>query len=144
MRPWTRRWTRRPVRTPRGRTRGSRGSSSCGRLRTSRISSSRWAGPPLLSDLIYIAIIIALALGTYRVLRIFTSRLQREIDEPDLVRKRLREQRAQTVASLLNNIGLVVLSVLALLMILNTFINIGPLLAGVGVFGLAVSFGAQS
>ena len=106
------------------------------------VESLNW--PALIADGIRILLIILLAFGTYRVLKIFTSRLQREIDEPDLVRKRLREQRSQTVASLLNNVGLITVVVLAFLMILGTFMPIGPLLAGVGVLGLAVSFGAQS
>ena len=101
-----------------------------------------WAA--LVGNLIRIAVIILLAIGTYRLLKVFTRRLQREVDEPDLVRKRLREQRAQTVASLLNNVGLIIIAGITFLMILGTFIEIGPLLAGVGVLGLAVSFGAQS
>ncbi len=110
--------------------------------------NTRWADiidwPVVTANLLRVAFIILLAIATYRVLRLATRRLQREVDEPDLVRKRLREQRAQTVASLLNNVGLMTITGLALLMILATFIEIGPLLAGVGVLGLAVSFGAQS
>lgn len=100
--------------------------------------------PHLVTNLVRIAFIILLAFASYRLLKLFTRRLQREVDEPDLVRKRLREQRSQTVASLLNNVGLMVIAGLAILMVLATFIEIGPLLAGVGVLGLAVSFGAQS
>ncbi|MBW3554996.1 MAG: mechanosensitive ion channel family protein [Gemmatimonadetes bacterium] len=100
--------------------------------------------PALFADGIRIILIILLAFATYRILKVFTGRLQREVDEPDLSRKRLREQRAHTVASLLNNVGMITIVVLAFLMILGTFMPIGPLLAGVGVLGLAVSFGAQS
>lgn len=107
-----------------------------------------WAGlinwASLITTLIEIGVVLLLALGAYRLLRFFTKRLQKEVDEEDLVRKRQREQRSQTVASLLNNVGAIVISIVALLMILGTFIDIGPLLAGVGVLGLAVSFGAQS
>lgn len=98
----------------------------------------------LLPRLLQVVFILVLALVAYRVLRFFTRRLQREVDEPDLVRKRQREQRSQTVASLLNNVGAITIGLLALLMVLGTFIEIGPLLAGVGVLGLAISFGAQS
>ncbi len=100
--------------------------------------------PVFVADLIRIAVIILLALVAYRLLKVFTNRLQREVDDPDLVRRRLREQRAQTMASLLNNVGLIAIATLAALMILGTFIEIGPLLAGVGVLGLAFSFGAQT
>ena len=54
------------------------------------------------------------------------------------------EQRARTLGQLLNSIGGVVITIGAGLTILNLFINIAPLLAGVGVAGLAISFGAQS
>ena len=32
----------------------------------------------------------------------------------------------------------------SILLSLNVFVNIGPLLAGAGILGLAISFGAQS
>lgn len=106
------------------------------------VEAINWPG--FIANLVEILLIVLLAFGAYRVLKLFTRRLQREVDEPDFVRKRLREQRAHTVASLLNNVGLVAIAGIALLMILALFIEIGPLLAGVGVLGLAVSFGAQS
>lgn len=106
------------------------------------VQSINWPG--LIANTVEILLIALLAFGGYRLLKVLTGRLQREIDEPDLVRKRLREQRAQTVASLLNNVGLITITGIALLMVLAIFIEIGPLLAGVGVLGLAVSFGAQS
>jgi moderate conductance mechanosensitive channel len=99
---------------------------------------------PVAIDLGRILFVVLLALLAVRGLHVFTRRLQREVDEPDLVRKRLREQRSQTLASLLNNVGLMVITAIAVLTILSTFIPIGPLLASVGVLGLAVSFGAQS
>jgi small conductance mechanosensitive channel len=56
-----------------------------------------------------------------------------------------REQRARTAANLVRSIGRVVLSVVAVLMVLNQLdFNIAPLLASAGVVGLAVSFGSQS
>lgn len=98
----------------------------------------------VLADAVRIAVVVVLAFLTYRVVRIATGRLQREIDDEDPFDKRRREQRLRTVASLLNSIGAAVIAGLALLMILSTFIEIGPLLATAGVAGLAISFGAQS
>jgi small conductance mechanosensitive channel len=118
------------------------------RAQVEEITSIDWSEliswPELVGKGIQIAVIILMAILLYRILKFFTKRLEREIDERDLVRKRLREQRAQTVASLLNNVGRIIIFGLVVLMILGTFIEIGPLLAGVGVLGLAVSFGAQS
>jgi len=97
-----------------------------------------------LADAVRIAVIVVLAFLAYRVVRLATGRLQRDIDEEDPFDKRRREQRLRTVASLLNSIAAAVIVGLALLMILATFIEIGPLLATAGVAGLAISFGAQS
>jgi moderate conductance mechanosensitive channel len=99
---------------------------------------------PIMAELLTVAIIVGLALLAIRAIHALTRRLQRDIDEADLVRKRLREQRARTLASLLNNVGVVVITLVAILTILNNFIEIGPLLASIGILGLAISFGAQS
>lgn len=99
----------------------------------------------LAGDLIATAIIIVAAFLAYRLTRLFTRRLvlhQIEVEDP-LV-KRVREQRVQTLASLLNNVAVFSIATIALLMILKQFIDIGPLLASVGIVGLAFSFGAQS
>lgn len=98
----------------------------------------------LVADGIRIAVILLLSFLAYRVVKLATRRLQREIEDDNLVDKRRREQRLRTVASLLNSIGGAVIAALALLMVLSTFIEIGPLLATAGVAGLAISFGAQS
>jgi small-conductance mechanosensitive channel len=56
-----------------------------------------------------------------------------------------REQRARTAAKLVRNVGRAILTVVAVLMVLNQLdFNISPLLASAGVVGLAVSFGSQS
>jgi small conductance mechanosensitive channel len=97
--------------------------------------------PPVLR----VAIVIAFAILAYRVVRALIGRLiEREIDEEDPVVKRLRGQRAQTLGSLLGSVALVVITVITLLTVLSSFVDIGPILASVGVLGLAVSFGAQS
>lgn len=88
--------------------------------------------------------IAVLAWLAFRVLKILTKRLPALVDDGDAATVSEREQRARTLAQLLNSVGAVAIALAAGLMILNLFINIGPLLAGVGVAGLAVSFGAQS
>ncbi len=96
------------------------------------------------SHAVRIVIILLVALVADRVLRAFTGRLEKEVDEPDPVRKRQREQRLQTTASLLAYVGRFAIAIAAVLMVLSLFVPIGPLLAGAGVLGLAISFGAQS
>jgi small conductance mechanosensitive channel len=56
-----------------------------------------------------------------------------------------QEQRTRTLVSLLRSMGRVVIWVVTLFMVLGALgLQLGPLLAGAGVVGLAVSFGAQS
>jgi small-conductance mechanosensitive channel len=55
------------------------------------------------------------------------------------------EQRTRTLLSLLRSIGLVLIGVMTVFMVLGSVgVQLAPLLAGAGVVGLAVSFGAQS
>jgi small conductance mechanosensitive channel len=55
-----------------------------------------------------------------------------------------RVQRAATLAQLLNEVGLIVIVIVAGLLFLDIFINITPLLAGAGVLGVAASLGGQA
>jgi moderate conductance mechanosensitive channel len=54
-------------------------------------------------------------------------------------------QRAQTLSSVLRAVVSTVIGTVAVLMVLSTFeINLGPLLAGAGIAGIAVGLGAQT
>lgn len=88
--------------------------------------------------------ILALAWVAKRILRLLTRRIERAVDDGDPNTLTPAEQRGRTLAQLLTSVGTVAIWVATGLMILNLFIAIGPLLAGVGVAGLAISFGAQS
>ena len=96
--------------------------------------------------LIKIAVVVILAIVTYRIITIIIRRIiEREIDEDDPLVKRVREQRAHTLASLLGNVALVAIFVVVALTILDILLdNIAPILASFGILGLAISFGAQS
>ncbi|MCD9024841.1 mechanosensitive ion channel family protein [Cohnella silvisoli] len=60
-------------------------------------------------------------------------------------RLKLRTRRVQTVGRLLKNTASYTLNFIAILLILGEFhIQLAPLLAGAGVLGLAIGFGAQS
>jgi len=88
--------------------------------------------------------ILALAWVARRLLRALTNRLRHIADDEDPTTLSAAEQRAHTLAGVAHNIGSILIGLGAGLMVLDLFIAIGPLLAGVGVAGLAVSFGAQS
>ncbi|HEX2219285.1 MAG TPA: mechanosensitive ion channel family protein [Gemmatimonadales bacterium] len=85
-----------------------------------------------------------LAWLAYRVIRIAAARIEAAVDDGDDAVTTLRERRGKTISQLLRSVGRVVILVVALLLTFNVFINIGPILAGAGILGLAVSFGAQS
>ncbi|QJD85778.1 mechanosensitive ion channel family protein [Cohnella herbarum] len=60
-------------------------------------------------------------------------------------RLKLRVRRVQTMARLMKNTASYIFNFIAILLILGEFnIQIAPLLAGAGVIGLAIGFGAQS
>lgn len=85
-----------------------------------------------------------LAWLAYRVVRLAARRIELAVDDGDDSVTTLRERRGQTIAQLLRSVGRVVVLAIAILLTFNVFIDIGPILAGAGILGLAVSFGAQS
>lgn len=98
----------------------------------------------VLRDLIEVALIWGLTWVAVRVLRMVGRRIRQAVDDGDPTRLSPGEQRGNAVSQLLYNVGTTALVVMAILLSLNVFINIGPLLAGAGIIGLAFSFGAQS
>jgi small conductance mechanosensitive channel len=91
-----------------------------------------------------VAIIWLLAWGAMRLIRLTARRIERLVNEGDPTVTSLREKRGITIAQLLRTVGGTTVMVIAFLLTLNLFVEIGPLLAGAGIIGLAVSFGAQS
>jgi small-conductance mechanosensitive channel len=84
-------------------------------------------------------------LAAWVLVRLVARRIERWGHQEGEGLRSAREQRARTAAKLVRSIGRVVLTVVAVLMILNQLdFNISPLLASAGVVGLAVSFGSQS
>lgn len=93
-----------------------------------------------------IVVVLVVAFLAYRIVRLITHRIvHRPVEEEDPLVKRLREQRAQTLGSLLNSVAGAVIGVVATITVLSAIgVPIASILASVGVVGLAISFGAQS
>lgn len=92
-------------------------------------------------------ILAALVVGwlAYWALKLVLRRVERSLGEPDPAHVSIQDQRIRTLLPLGRTVGMVVIVVIVLLMLLSALgVNLGPLLAGVGVIGLAISFGAQS
>jgi moderate conductance mechanosensitive channel len=101
------------------------------------------AGRTFLGRATNIIIVLVLALAAWEILggMIYAKLNQRDESGYSM----LRSARARTLLPLVRNVLLIVISVMASLVILSEIgVNIAPLLAGAGVVGLAVGFGAQS
>jgi moderate conductance mechanosensitive channel len=92
-----------------------------------------------------VGVIILLSVLALRVLKMAVNRAaQRVMTRHDQPARELK-LKADTLASVIENAGRIVILLIATMMVLsNVGLDIGPLLASAGVVGLAVGFGAQS
>src|SRR5690606_35677666 len=90
-----------------------------------------------------VAILIMAVIGWYLV-RVVADRILKVADDGDEASLSIREKRAKTVSGLLTQVGRIVIITFVVILVLDTFMNITPLLAGAGIIGLAISFGSQS
>lgn len=100
--------------------------------------------PHVTAKLIAAAVILTAAWGALRLLALLARRIERTAlaaESPGRITE--ATQRGRTLADLLSSVGRVVVLITATLMVASLFISIAPLIAGLGVVGLAVSFGAQ-
>jgi moderate conductance mechanosensitive channel len=97
----------------------------------------------LLRKLLQTVVILALAWLAMRLLRGLARRIERAAHDHDPTRVSDAERRGRTLAGLMQSIGTAVIAITALLTILDLFVNVAPLLAGLGVVALAFSLGAQ-
>ncbi|WP_276356518.1 mechanosensitive ion channel family protein [Cohnella caldifontis] len=89
--------------------------------------------------------IVLILLISRIVLYIVNRIIDRVTAEREHNRLKLRSRRVQTLGRLLKNAAGYVTNFIVILLILGEFnINLAPLIAGAGVLGLAIGFGAQS
>lgn len=92
-----------------------------------------------------ILVILALALLSTKVVSFITRRIEKVVEDEDPTTLSEREKRAATLGRIIRHTWLVLVSVIAVMMVLNeSGIEIGPMLAGLGIAGLAIGFGAQT
>ena len=95
--------------------------------------------------LVVVAFIVLGAWILIRLTRALADRIVRlvEVDDPDTVNE--REKRARTLAGIFKGVSRIIILIIAALTVMQELgIPIGPLIAGVSVAGLAISFGAQN
>ena len=99
-----------------------------------------------LLDRIPILIVLLAAIVLSTIARIAVRRMQRRIEKEGTVSEEQRNlQRAATLTQALSYTVQVTIWTIALLLVLgNVGVNLGPLLAGAGIAGVALGFGAQS
>lgn len=89
-----------------------------------------------------------IVIGAFILIRIaFTliKRIERLADDGDPTFQSRQEKRAATLSVLLRQVAAVSISLVAFMMVLKEFhVDIAPIIAGAGIIGLAVGFGAQS
>ncbi len=79
------------------------------------------------------------------VLKLTVKQLARTVDDGDEEHISQKEKRAETLGHIIVSIGNIAIYTIILFMVLNLFgVDIRPILAGAGVIGLAIGFGAQS
>jgi small conductance mechanosensitive channel len=94
---------------------------------------------------VFVAAVVIAAIVVTRLGTLSVRRLQRRMEAAHTAKQELALQRASTVAHALNYAVRVTVWTIALLMILGKAnIELGPLVAGAGVAGVALGFGAQS
>jgi len=102
-------------------------------------------GQWLISSGLRIVLILVAAYVGYRLLSFATSVLTRKLKALDGVDDSEIDKRIDTLSDLFRNTGLVVIAGIAIALILKELgVELGPLLAGVGIVGLALGLGAQT
>jgi small conductance mechanosensitive channel len=97
-----------------------------------------------LNHAIPIFLIIIIAWIARKVLNIAISRFEKRFEQKGIVSSE-QEKRAKTLIGIVSTSISVVIYVTAIMMVITECgVNIGPLLAGAGIAGLAIGFGAQS
>ena len=98
----------------------------------------------LWQKLVQLASIWAIGWIAWRLVRLVARRIESAVDDGNDLVLSAAEKRGQTIAQLVRSIGRAVILIAVALLSLNLFVDIRPVLAGVGILSLAVSFGAQS
>jgi small-conductance mechanosensitive channel len=99
----------------------------------------------LLSHGVRIAVIVVAAFVVLALARLAVRRMQRKLEGAEGATQELSLQRTATLTQAVSYLVKVVVWTLTVLLILGEFqIQLGPLLAGAGIAGVALGFGAQS
>ena len=106
---------------------------------------SAWLGNSGWSRLAHLLLVAAACFALLGAVKLVTRAVRRAVDDGNAEVTSEAERRAETLGAVLANASRVLVIAFFLLMTLQEFgVNIGPLVAGAGVAGVALGFGAQS
>lgn len=91
-----------------------------------------------------LVLIWLMALGAHQIVKLVARRIIAAADDGNNDVLSYGEKRASTISGVFRGVGTILILTLAVILTLGVFMDIGPILAGAGVVGLAVSFGSQS
>ncbi|RKX17327.1 MAG: mechanosensitive ion channel family protein [Candidatus Zixiibacteriota bacterium] len=98
--------------------------------------------------IIHVPKIILILIGMWvaiKIAKFIGNRIKAYTEDEDPSRQSEREKRTETLVQMINTVVKVIVIAFGVLMIIREFgIDIGPLLAGAGILGLAVGFGSQA
>jgi len=104
-----------------------------------------WLGRAGWSRIWHLVLVALASLAILAAVNLVTRAVRRAVDDGNDDVTSDAERRAETLGSVLSNAARVLVIAFFLLMTLQEFgVNIGPLVAGAGVAGVALGFGAQS
>jgi small-conductance mechanosensitive channel len=105
------------------------------------LDSREW----LLSHGLRIVIVLALGVLLLLLARVAVRRMHRRLEAADSATQELGLQRAATLTQAITYLVRIAVWTLTILVLLGEFdVNLGPLIAGAGIVGVALGFGAQS
>jgi small conductance mechanosensitive channel len=82
---------------------------------------------------------------TIKIAKFIGKRIRAHVEDEDPTRQSEREKRAETLVTISNTFVKIIVLAFGVLMIVRELgIDIGPLLAGAGIMGLAIGFGSQA
>ncbi len=108
-------------------------------------SFSHWLDRSGWAKVYHLALVLLVGALFLWVVQIVGKAVRRAVDDGDDSTTSEAERRADTLSAVLNSTARVLVLAFLLLMVLQEFgVNIAPLIAGAGIAGVALGFGAQS
>ncbi len=94
---------------------------------------------------IRIVLILVASFVAYRVVKFIVRRVEKSVEDDDPNSKSEVEKRAETLSRIVRQVSLVLIFLVAGMLIMKELgFEIGPIIAGAGIAGLAIGFGAQN